>query len=162
MRFALLPAALLLIAAGDASTITITVTHPWARPSAGASTTGAAYLTLTDSGAADKLTAVSTPVAGTADVHETINDKGTMKMRPVEGGLPLTPGKPVTLSPGGYHVMLMGLKAPLKAGDTFPMTLTFEHAPPQTVTVTVEAPKRGGGGMSMDHMDMDHMDHMNH
>jgi periplasmic copper chaperone A len=155
MRFVLLPAALLLIAAGDASTIT--VTHPWARPSAGAATTGAAYLTLTDTGAADRLTAVSTPVAGTADVHETISDKGMMKMRPVEGGLALTPGKPVTLSPGGYHVMLMGLKAPLKAGDTFPLTLTFQHAPPQTITVIVESPK--SAAPAMDHSSMDHDHH---
>jgi copper(I)-binding protein len=44
----------------------------------------------------------------------------------------------VTLAPGGYHLMLMGLKAPLRAGDTFPLTLQFEHAPPLTVTVAVE------------------------
>ena len=64
MRFSLLPALLLLIAAGDASTLKID--HPWARPSAGAATTGAAYLTITEEGAADRLVSVSTPVAGTA------------------------------------------------------------------------------------------------
>ena len=144
MRLSLLSALLLLTAAGDASTLKID--HPWARPSPGAATTGAAYLTITEEGAADRLVSVSTPVAGTAAVHETINDQGTMKMRPVNG-LALAPGKPVILSPGGYHVMLMGLKAPLKLGDTFPLTLTFEHAAPVTVTVTVETPAGGMGGM---------------
>ena len=61
-----------------------------------------------------------------------------MRMRPL-AGIALEPGKPVTLAPGGYHVMLMGLKAPLKQGDQFPLTLTFERAPPMTVTVNVEA-----------------------
>lgn len=159
MRRLLIPAILFLAAAGDAPSIT--VVHPWARASAGAAKAGAAYLTVTDTGAPDKLVGASTPVADTAQVHETINDNGTMKMRPVDGGLALPTGKAVSLSPGGYHVMLMGLKAPLKAGDTFPLTLNFQHAPPQTVTVTVEA---GKGGMKMDHGDMDHMnmDHMHH
>jgi copper(I)-binding protein len=67
-----------------------------------------------------------------------------MKMRPVPS-VALDTGKPVTLKPGGLHVMLMGLKAPLKAGDSFPLTLTFTHAPPLTVTVKVEA--GGGSGM---------------
>jgi len=142
----LLPALLLLAAAGDPS---IQISHPWARASAGAARTGAAYVTITDLGAPDTLTGVSAPVADTVQVHETIDDNGTMKMRPA-GALALTPGKPLTMAPGGYHVMLMGLKAPLKAGDTFPLTLTFGHAAPQTVTVTVEAIGAGG------------MDRMNH
>jgi periplasmic copper chaperone A len=136
MRILLLPALVLLIAAGDAPQFQ--VDHPWARASAGAAKTGAAYLTITDQGQPDQLTGASTPVADTAEVHESMADMGTMKMRPV-AGLPLAPGKPVKLAPGGYHVMLMGLKAPLKQGDTFPLTLRFEHAAPMTVTVTVEA-----------------------
>ena len=66
-----------------------------------------------------------------------MTDMGTMKMRPL-AGLDLVPGKPIKLAPGGYHVMLLGLKAPLKQGESFPLTLQFEHAPPLTVTVTVE------------------------
>lgn len=148
-RLLLVPAVLLLAAAEAPSTITID--HPWARPSAGAAKTAAAYVTLTETGAADALVKVSTPVAETAAVHETINESGTMKMRPVEA-LNLPAGKPVTLAPGGYHVMLMGLRAPLKVGDTFPLTLTFAHAAAQTVTVTVEAVRGAPGGASMDHM----------
>jgi copper(I)-binding protein len=126
---------LVLTAAGDAPSFQ--VEHPWARASAGAAKTGVAYLTITDQGAPDRLTGATTPVATTAELHETMGDMGNMKMRPV-AGLDLAPGKPVKLAPGGYHLMLMGLKAPLKAGDTFPLTLRFEHAPPLTVTVSVE------------------------
>jgi copper(I)-binding protein len=125
---------LVLTAAGDPQ---FQVDHPWARASAGAATTGAAYLTITDHGQPDRLTGASTPVADTAELHESMSDMGTMKMRPVDG-LTLAPGTPVKLAPGGYHVMLTGLKAPLKAGDTFPLTLRFEHAPPLTVTIAVE------------------------
>lgn len=132
------------VAAADASDISLE--HVWARASAGNATTGAAYLTVTDNGSPDRLVGVSTPVAAMAELHETINDNGVMKMRPV-AGIALKSGKPVTFMPGGYHVMLMGLKAPLKAGDSFPLTLTFEHAQPITVTAHVEAV----GGAGMDH-----------
>ena len=64
-------------------------------------------------------------------------DMGMMKMRPL-AALPLAQDKPLKLAPGGYHLMLMGLKVPLKAGETFPLTLKFAHASPMTVTVTVE------------------------
>jgi copper(I)-binding protein len=130
-----LPLLLFLTAAGDPPQIQID--HPWARASAGAAKTGAAYLTITDQGQPDQLTGASTPVAASAELHESMDDMGMMKMRPM-AALALPPGKPVTLGPGGYHLMLMGLKAPLKAGDTFPLTLQFAHAPPQTVTVAVE------------------------
>ena len=132
------------LAAADTSGIALD--HVWARPTAGNATTGAAYFTVTNTGAPDSLLGASTPAAAAATVHETINDNGVMKMRPVPS-IPLTAGKPVTLAPGGYHVMLMGLKKPLKAGDSFPLTLTFEHAQPITVTVKVEAM----GAAAMDH-----------
>jgi copper(I)-binding protein len=84
-----------------------------------------------------------------------VNDNGVMRMRPVPG-LPLETGKPVVLKPGSYHVMLMGLKQQLKPGDSFPVTLTFEHAAPVTATVMVgtagasEPPTAGGmGSMKM-------------
>lgn len=139
----------------------ITLEHVWARASAGAATTGAVYLTVTDNGRPDRLIGVSTPAAATARVHETTDDNGVMKMRPVDG-IALEPGKPVAFKPGGYHVMLMGLKAPLQAGGSFPLTLTFEYAQPITVDVQVEA----AGASAMGHRGMpgmdgmhDHMDH---
>jgi periplasmic copper chaperone A len=142
------------VAAADPSALTID--HVWARASAGNATTGAAYLTVTDNGKPDRLVGVSTPVAAEAQVHESIDDNGVMKMRPVQGGVTLAPGTPVTFKPGGYHIMLMGLKAPLKAGDSFPLTLTFEQAQPLTVTARIEA---AGAPMRQDHGGMPGMEH---
>jgi copper(I)-binding protein len=140
------------VAASDASGISIE--HVWARASAGTATTGAAYLTVTDTGRPDRLVGASTPAATSAQLHETIHDNGVMKMRPV-AAVELAPGKPVTFSPGGYHVMLIGLKAPLKAGDSVPLTLNFEHAQPITVTIQIEAVGKveamGASGMEHDH-----------
>ena len=95
----------------------IAVSNAWARATPGTATTGAAYVTITDNGSPDRLTGFSTPVAGTAQLHEMKTVNGVMKMREV-AGIPLQTGKPVTLAPGGYHVMLTRLKHPLKEGDT--------------------------------------------
>ncbi|MEJ0018987.1 MAG: copper chaperone PCu(A)C [Acetobacteraceae bacterium] len=144
----LILAAPLLVATVAAQAADIRVEHIWARASAGGASTGAAYFSVTNGGQPDRLVAVATPVAATAELHETTNDNGVMKMRPV-GGIPLVPGQTVTLAPGGYHVMLMGLKAPLTPEATFPLTLSFEHAQPVTVTVSVQAMgARGGMGVS--------------
>ena len=131
----------------------IKVLNAWSR-AALAGHNGAVYLTITNTEAADRVTAASTPVAQTAEVHESVSENGVMKMRPVTA-LPVAPGKPVTLSPGGYHVMLMDLKQPLTTGESFPLTLTFEHAAPITVTVQVEsAGALRPGGSSGHDMDM--------
>ena len=116
----------------------VSVAQAWARATVGTDT-GAVYLTLTDHGAADQLTGASTPVAGTAQLHQDTMTGGIMRMRPVDA-LPLPPGKAVMLAPGGYHLMLMGLVHPLHRGDTFPLTVTFAHAPAATVQVRVEGP----------------------
>ena len=100
---------------------------------------GVVYLTIVDHGAADRLTAVSSPVADRAEVHESFSEGGVAKMRPV-ASLAVEQEKPIVLAPGGYHVMLMGLKQPLKQGDTFPVTLNFANAGQVTARVTVEAP----------------------
>ncbi len=135
-----------------ADTSGIDVEHVWARPTVGAGTSGAIYFTVTDKGAPDQLVGASTPVAAMAQLHQTIDDHGVMKMRPV-ASLPLPPGQPVTLKPGGYHIMLMGLKHPLKVGDSFPVTLTFAHGQPITVTGMVTAMS----GPAMNHGEMQGM-----
>lgn len=115
----------------------IVIDHPWARASAGNARTGAAYLALANDGAApDRLLAAATPVAERAEVHTHMDEDGVMKMRPVEA-LELAPGEEVTLAPGGLHIMLMGLTAPLVDGDSFPLTLTFERAGEIVVTVEI-------------------------
>ena len=115
----------------------IRVDHVWSRPMP-AGATGVVYLTVTNEGAPDALTGVTTPVAASAGLHESIDDHGVMKMRPVPS-LAVTSDKPVTLAPGGYHIMLTGLKHALVAGTSFPLTLTFAKAGRITVTATVQA-----------------------
>jgi hypothetical protein len=142
MRRTFLAAAIILAApllAPAAWAQTVTVEQPWARATAERAETAAAYGTLVVTGGADRLTGASTPVAAKAEVHEHIHDNGVMRMRPVAGGIPLEPGKKLTLLPGGYHLMLEGLRQPLKPGESFPLTLTFAHAAPVTVTVAVGA-----------------------
>ena len=128
----------------------IQIDHVWSR-AALAGHEGAVYLTITDTGPPDTLTAVTTPVASMAELHRSFNDNGVMKMRPV-GALPIEPGKPVTLAPGGYHIMLMGLKQTLKEGDSFPVTLKFTKAGQVTATAMVQ--KAGATMPSMDHGSM--------
>jgi copper(I)-binding protein len=89
---------------------------------------GAVYMTLTNHGATpDRLLAVSTQAAASAQVHESLEKDGVATMRPIES-LEIPAGGSVQLKPGGYHIMLMGLKAPLKKGDMVMLQLKFEHA----------------------------------
>ena len=134
----------LLLAQADA----ITVLDAWARASPGAATTGAAYVTLKGGAQDDRLVAVSTPVAVTAGVHESVTEDGVMKMR-AGPNLPVPAGGTVTFVPGGLHIMLMGLKQPLVAGQSFPLTLTFTHAP--AVTVDVKVQPLGRASSASDH-----------
>lgn len=135
------------------------VQHAWARASAGK--TGAAYFSLANKGAAtDRLIALKTPVAQKAELHEDKMENGIMKMRPV-GPLAIEAGQSLTLKPGADHVMLIGLKHPLKEGENFPLTLSFEKAGDVQVTVHVERAGAMGadaaGSGAMHHMPgMDH------
>lgn len=117
----------------------ITAQNPWARAGAGQTGNSAAYLTLITTGAAERLVSASTPVARRVELHETTMDGTIMRMRPV-AGIDIVPGKPAELKPGGAHIMLMDLPAPLKVGESFPLTLTFVNAPPLTVTMRVVPP----------------------
>jgi len=116
------------------------VIHPWARATAGHVPNGAVYMTLSIAGAkADRLIAVSTPVAKRATLHTHLMDKGIMKMRPVKA-IEVAPGSPTLLKPGGLHIMLMGLKAPLKEGQLIPLRLTFERAGTLDIEALVQKP----------------------
>jgi len=157
MRRLPLAAALLWSGAALAQTATIEVEQPWARATPGAGRSGAVYLTLTDHGAADTLTGASTPVAGMAMIHESIVEGGVAKMRMLDG-VKLAPDAPVTLKPGGMHIMLTDLHAPLRVGGTFPLTLTFANAPP--VTVSVRVLQAGAPGPAGDQGKMDDMKDM--
>ena len=100
----------------------------WVRASIGQVPTTAAYLTVENRGEKDdRLLSVSTPIAASAQIHDSGESKGVMQMRPVKA-LSVAHGKSVALTPGGMHIMVMGLTLPLKAGDRIPLTLHFEHA----------------------------------
>ncbi len=131
-------AAALFAAPAWADSGSIKVEQVWARATPGAVKSGAIYLTITNTGnTPDTLEGVaSTPAAAHADVHEMKMVKGVMEMRPVKS-LTIEPGKSVVFQPGGYHVMLTGLKAPLKEGQSVPLTLTFAHAGNEQVTASV-------------------------
>jgi copper(I)-binding protein len=117
----------------------VEVTQAWARASAKMARAGAAYVTLENAGdAPDKLVSASTPVAKKAELHTHIKDGDVMKMRAVQS-IEVGPHAKVALKPGGLHIMLMGLKAPLDKGTHFPLTLVFEKAGKMTVDVSVES-----------------------
>ena len=125
----------------------LTVEAPWARASAGAARTGAAYLRIANDGAEDdRLTGVAAPVAERVELHAHTMSGGVMRMRRVDA-VPVPGGESAELKPGGYHVMLIGLRAPLKEGETFPLTLTFDRAGTITVPVAVGSVAARGPGM---------------
>ena len=87
---------------------------------------------------ADRLLSASSPAAGIVEIHEMKMANGMMQMREVTG-LEIKPGATVELKPGGYHVMLMDLKTPLKQGESVPVTLKFEKAGAVEVKASIEA-----------------------
>jgi copper(I)-binding protein len=129
----------------------VDVKDAWARATVPGQKATGAFMKLTAKDGA-KLVAVSTPSAGVAEVHEMKMDGDVMKMRAVQGGLDLPAGKAVELKPGGYHIMLMDLKAPLPKDSTVPLTLVFKDAKgveskqELSVPVTTAAPGAMGHG----------------
>ncbi|MFO1119255.1 MAG: copper chaperone PCu(A)C [Rhodospirillales bacterium] len=122
----------------------ITVQEPFARASAGMAEAGAAFMQLSNASAVnDQLVAASTPVAARAELHSHIKEDDIMRMRQVPS-IEVPAGGTVALQPGGLHIMLIGLKQPLRQGETFPLTLTFARAG----VVTVEVPVKSVGEMA--------------
>lgn len=116
----------------------ITIGHPFARATVPGQPTGGGYLKLINGGADDRLLSAQADVSKSVELHVMNMDGDVMRMRQVDD-IALPAGKAVALEPGATHIMFVGLKAPLKAGDKFPMKLTFEKAGEVTVTVNVEA-----------------------
>lgn len=123
---------------------TLVVAEPWARASMGR--TGAAYVSIANrGGATDRLVKVATPVARRADIHTHVRDGDILRMRRVPD-LTIKPGETTVFRPGGLHIMLMGLDAPLRKGASFPMTLTFQHAGEIAIKVPVHGIAAMGPG----------------
>jgi copper(I)-binding protein len=138
MRHLLLAPALFIALAAQAQ---VKVDDPWVRATVAPQQATGAFMQLTSTKPA-KVVAASSPVAGMVEIHEMKMEDGVMKMRAVDA-LPLPAGQAVALKPGSYHVMLMGLKGPIKAGDTVPLTLTVEGEDKLRTTVEVKAVARG-------------------
>lgn len=141
MRILVVASALFLAAVSSAfaqAAPSIDVTHAWARGTAAAGENGAVYMMISNHGTADdRLMGASTTVAAKTELHITLNENGVMKMRPI-ADVAVKAGGSAEFKPGGMHVMLLGLKQPLKAGDSFPLTLTFEKAGAVKIMVMVE------------------------
>ncbi|MGY3358589.1 copper(I)-binding protein [Bradyrhizobium sp. GM0.4] len=122
------------IKAGD-----LVISQPWSRATPGGAKVAGGYLTIENKGTvADKLVSVSADIAGKAEVHEMAMENGVMKMRLLDKGLVIDPGKTVKFAPGGYHLMLQELKGPFKQGDKVPVTLQFEKAGKVAVSLDVQ------------------------
>jgi len=105
------------------------IDQPWARATPPSAPAGGGFLKITNTGTApDRLVSASSPAADIVQVHEMKMDGAVMRMREVEKGLEIPAGGTVTLAPGGFHLMMMGLKGPLKQGTNVPVTLVFEKA----------------------------------
>jgi copper(I)-binding protein len=116
----------------------LTVTDPWARSTAVVDRPGGAYLVIHNgTGQADALVGASSPAAASVEVHETTHDSGGMMGMHAVPRLEVPAGETVTLEPGGYHLMLMGLVAPLVVGEAIDLTLRFERAGPITVRAAI-------------------------
>lgn len=150
MRLLLLAAALFLAAPSAHAADGVVVENAWARATPAGHPNGAVYFTLRNVGKAqDTLTGATSAIAAKAELHES-KRVGTMMRMEALGPLALAPGDAVEFKPGGKHVMLLGLKAPLKAGDKFTLTLDFKTAGAQDVTVEIRdiaAPGHGYGPM---------------
>ena len=125
--------------AHDATIGDIQVTQPWSR-AAGANGTGAGFLTIRNTGTQpDRLLSATSAVARNVELHTHVRDGEVMRMREATGGIPIPPGGTVTLQPGSFHVMLIGLKEALAAGSEVPLTLRFERAGEAQVMLHVGA-----------------------
>lgn len=133
---------------GVATAQTVTVADAWVRATVAAQRATGAFLKLTVQGADATLIAVTSPVAGVTQIHEMAMSEGVMRMREVTGGVPLKAGQIFELKPGGYHIMMMDLKQPVKAGDRVLLSLTFKQANGQQTTTQVDAEVRGLNGQA--------------
>ncbi|WP_295226277.1 copper chaperone PCu(A)C [uncultured Brevundimonas sp.] len=125
------------------ATAAVIATDVWCRPSPNGAKAGGCYVTLT-AATDDRLTGGSTPRAASLQVHEMKTENGMMKMAELTAGLSLPAGQAVALAPGGNHLMLIGLTAPLVAGETIPLTFQFASAPAITVQAQVRQPAMEG------------------
>ena len=129
----------------------VTVVHPWARATAAGIQSGEVFFEIKSKTqkskggkpALDRLVAAKAEASERAEIHQFVVENGVRTMRRIDR-VALPPGQSLIFKPGGYHIMLQGLKGPLKEGDLLPVTLTFENAGELTIEATVEPPDASG------------------
>jgi copper(I)-binding protein len=137
----------------------IRVSGAWTPAPPPGAPTAAGYLTIVNEGSApDRLLGGSSPAAVQVQLHSMSTEGGIMRMRPLAGGLPIAPHSTVKVQPGGAHLMLAGLKRPLKVGQHVPVTLDFARAGHLQVSFVVQP--QGAGAPSMGMGGREHMDRM--
>lgn len=163
---ALLAAAVLMTtvlpaAAHEEESENLIISHPWSRATAPNQKVGAVFMEIqSKTGKPDRLIGGSTPDAEKVEIHNHIKDGDVMRMRRVDG-VDIPAKGSVKLAPGGYHVMLMGLKAPLLEETVIPLTLTFEQAGDVEIEAVIEsAGARGAASAPMKKMKTSTMDTM--
>ena len=140
------------VKAGD-----LVITQAWGRATPGGAKVAGGYLTIENKGSTpDRLIGGTVDVAAKVEVHEMATKNGVMTMRQLDSGLTIEPGKTVKLAPGGYHLMMLDLKSPLKKGDQLPVTLEFEKAGKVTVSFDIQGVGAPGPGAAAP-MDMKKM-----
>jgi copper(I)-binding protein len=123
----------------------VTVSGAWARATPPGAKVAAGYMTLRNAAAAaDRLVAASSPAAERVETHVTVKDGDVARMREVKG-YDVPANGTLTLAPGGSHLMLVNIKAPLKEGDKVPVVLRFEKAGEIHAQLAVRPLTRGGG-----------------
>jgi periplasmic copper chaperone A len=127
--------------------------HPWSRVTPDGARAAGGFMTITNTGkVADKLVGGTFVLSDKFEVHEMSMTDGVMKMRQLDRGLEIKPGETVELKPGSFHVMMIGLKQPMKDGDKIKGTLVFERAGTIEVDYKIEPlGTRSSGGGDHDH-----------
>jgi periplasmic copper chaperone A len=136
----ILLAALLLASCTKSGTPDLQISDAWARETVAGQTATAAYMTIQNRGAGDdRLISVEAPAPAKAMLHASESSDGVSRMREMGAGLALPAGAAVQLKPGGTHVMITGLGAPLRASDVMKLRLQFEKSGPRDIDVAVGA-----------------------
>lgn len=138
MRIAIFVALVAATALCTPATADVVVKDAWVRATPGAAKVSAGYATVVNAGKADDvLIGVETSLADMAHLHESLGADGMMRMESIKE-LPLPAGKEISLAPGGYHIMIMGLKQPLKVGAEMPLTFIFKNQGKVSVSARVQ------------------------
>jgi len=138
--------------AHDYNVGSIRVIHPWSRATPKGANVAGGYVVIENKGAApDRLIGGFSEIAGRFEIHEMKVQDGVMKMRPMEKGIEIAPGKSVKFEPGGYHLMFIDIKQPPVEGKDFKGTLVFEKAGKVDIEFVVEAMGEKGEGRGHKH-----------